>query len=501
MSSKHELGITVSRTENFGEWYQQIVTKCQLIEYYDISGCYVLLPNSYFVWEQIQWYLDSELKSRGVQNVYFPLLITKKNLESEQKHIEGFSAEVAWVTKTGNTDLTQYKNGPDGEKNVRDESNYIAVRPTSECAIYPILHRRIQSYSDLPLKYNQWCNVVRWEFKDPTPFVRSREFLWQEGHSCHRTHDLAMQEVNDVLDLYKQTYQEVLAIPTIRGYKTEKEKFSGADLTATIEGYIPGANRAIQCATSHCLGQNFSKLFNIVFDDENSHNNYVWQNSWGFTTRSIGIMLMTHGDDKGVIYPPTIAPTQIVIIPIIFKNSKDAVMKYIDEVYQKLRHSFRIHVDNSNHNVGWKQNYWEVMGACVKLEIGPKDMENRTVRAVRRDTFEKIDIGFNDGIVNAIEDIFRTMHGNLYDKANEQLHKSINRVNTWDEFLATTSNQRLCLVPFCNETVCEELIKEESGAKSLCIPKENEFIIDIVGKPCVKCGKEAKTHCLFGRSY
>ena len=500
MTSTHELGITIGKTEDFGQWYQQIITKCELIDYYDISGCYVLLPNSYSIWEMIQRYLDDEFKLRGVKNVYFPLFITKRNLEMETAHIEGFSPEVAWVTKTGNSDLTQFKTNPDGST-TRDESNYIAVRPTSECAIYPIVANHIRSYMDVPLKYNQWCSVVRWEFKDATPFIRSREFLWQEGHTCHRTKESAMEEVNDILDLYQQCYREVLAIPTIRGYKTEKEKFSGADMTATIETYIPGANRAIQCATSHCLGQNFSKLFNITFKDENNKTQHVWQNSWGFTTRSIGVMIMTHGDNKGVVYPPHIAPIQIGIIPIIFKNSKDVVMNYIGEVMGVLKRDFRLHIDMSNHHAGWKQNYYEVMGAPIKLEIGPKDVENGSVRLVRRDTLEKIDIKFDDQIVSKINNIFGMIHEGMYNRALEQLNQSVVLIDTWDGFCKTVADQRLCLTAFCNETPCEEAIKEETGAKSLCIPKDKEYVVDIDGKSCVKCGKAAKTHCLFGRSY
>ena len=497
----HEAGITVSKADDFGEWYMQIITKCRLIDYYDVSGCYVLLPNAYFVWEAIQKYLDREFKDRDVRNVYFPMFITKRNLEMEKDHIEGFSPEVAWVTKTGNTDLTQYKYDDDGKIVSRDESKYIAVRPTSECAIYPIIKNHVQSYADLPLKYNQWCSVVRWEFKDPTPFIRSREFLWQEGHTCHKTYESAMDEVYDILSLYRQCYADILAIPTIRGRKTEKEKFSGAVMTTTIEGYIPGANRGIQCATSHCLGQNFSKLFDIVYDDETSKNQYVWQNSWGFTTRSIGIMLMTHSDDNGVIYPPTVAPIQIVIIPIIFKDSKDVVTDYINDVHNRLHQKFRVHVDRSNHKPGWKQNYWELMGVPIRLEIGPHDVRNNTIRAVRRDTSVKTDINIDGDLTSALYDILDSIHDNLYNRASQQLTNSISKPQTWNDFIASTTQHQICIVPFCNETSCEEQIKEESGVKSLCIPIDKEYTIDIIDKSCIKCGKPATTHCLFGRSY
>jgi prolyl-tRNA synthetase len=351
------------------------------------------------------------------------------------------------------------------------------------------------------LKYNQWANVVRWEFTDATPFLRSREFLWQEGHTCHRTKELALKEVNDILNLYENCYKEVLAIPTIKGYKTEKEKFSGADVTMTIEGYIPGPNKAIQCATSHCLGQNFSKIFKIEYTDEQSKNLLVWQNSWGFTTRSIGVMLITHGDEKGIVYPPFVAPTQIAIIPIIFKNKKENVLSYATEVYEKLRKEYRIKLDTSDHNPGWKQNYWEMLGTPLRFEIGPRDTKNRTIRIVRRDTFEKIDVPFDETFIDTLNKMLFQIHTNLYNIANNKLKESIVRITSWEDFMNNIENKKLCLAPFCNKTDCEILIKEKSGAKSLCIPIDSEYIIDITDKKCVKCNNIAVTHCLFGKSF
>lgn len=485
MDNKHDLGLTVGKNENFGEWYTQLITKGRLIEYYDVSGCYVLLPNSYFVWEQIQGHLDKEFKKRGVKNAYFPLLITRRNLEKEETHIEGFSPEVAWITKTGNSEID-------------DEKNHLAIRPTSECAIYPVIPNLIRSHTDLPLKLNQWCNVVRWEFKDATPFIRSREFLWQEGHTCYGSKEEAVDEVYDILGVYQECFKDLLAIPTINGKKTEKEKFCGADLTTTLEGYIPVVGKGIQCCTSHCLGQNFSKMFGIEFSDKDQNKKLVYQNSWGFTTRSIGIMLMTHSDDKGVVFPPKVAPIQVVIIPILFKKSREQVLDYVQEIVKQLDGVVRVHVDDSNKRPGWKQNYWEVQGVPIKLEVGPRDTNNRCCVAVRRDTFDKITIEFDD-LVETVGTMLNAIHDTLYDKALKQMDENVEEVWSYDDFVKTVESRKLCLAPFCNRVECETKIKGETSAKTLCIP--DNLILEIGGKQCVGCEEMAKIHCLFGKSY
>lgn len=409
-------------------------------------------------------------------------------MEKEKDHIEGFSPEVAWVTKTGDTEII-------------DECNLLAIRPTSECAIYPILSNVISNHTDLPLKYNQWCSVVRWEFKDATPFIRSREFLWQEGHTCHETEEEALNEVYDILNLYRQTYKDVLAIPTISGRKTDKEKFGGAELTTTIEAYIPIVGKAIQCATSHFLGQKFSKMFNISYNTKEGETNYVWQNSWGFTTRSIGIMLMTHSDDVGAFYTPILAPIQIVIIPIYKNDNYNIIMEHVNKIYNRLKKEYRITIETRN-NTGWKHKHWELMGAPIRLEIGIKETEKNCVRLCRRDNKEKLNIVFDDHITLNISNIFDSIHNTMFLKAKENLDQNICRAKTWDSFCTNINKSKLCLSPFCNQTICEENIKNDTGAKSLCIPDiDGEYTYKISDLVCVKCSSRALVCCLFGKSY
>jgi prolyl-tRNA synthetase len=298
------LGMSVSIDEDFGAWYSQVVVAGELIEYYDISGCYILRPWAYAMWEVIKDFFDAEIKKKRVENCYFPLFVSEARLEAEKDHIEDFAPEVAWVTRSGQSDLDVP----------------IAVRPTSETVMYPVFAKWIKSHRDLPMKLNQWCNVVRWEFKHPTPFIRSREFLWQEGHTAFTNKAEADAEVREILELYRRVYEELLAVPVIPGVKSEKEKFAGGLYTTTVEAFVPATGRGIQGATSHCLGQNFAKMFHIEYENKSGGRSMVWQNSWGCTTRTIGVAIMVHGDDKGLVLPPRIAPTQVVVITI--PNSK-----------------------------------------------------------------------------------------------------------------------------------------------------------------------------------
>lgn len=512
----HELGLTVSKQENFSDWYTQLITKGKFIEYYDVSGCYILLPNSFSIWENIQKHLDGELKKMEVQNVQFPLFISKHNLETESSHLEGFSPETAWVCKGGSSDLEEP----------------IAVRPTSECAMYPTFAKLIQSYNDLPLKYNQWCNVVRWEMKHCTPFVRSREFYWKETHSCHSTKEAAMQEVYESIKLYANVYKDLLAVPTIKGRKTESEKFAGAECTYTIESYIPITGKGIQAATSHCLGQNFSKMFNIKFQDVDEQNKYVWQNSWGFTTRSIGIMLMTHGDDKGAILPPKVASVQIVIIPIIKKGMEEKIINKCKEIYEQLKDHFRVKLDLGNHKPGWKYNYWELRGVPLRIEIGPKDLEHDTITFCKRNTSQKsvektykFDTGstiymestipleldesddcclpagseLSPPISGWVEKLLNDIHNEMYDKAYKEMISHITVPKNEQQFVADLENKNLCYINWCGKETCEKHIKERYAAKSLCIPNDLEIKLE-KGNCCI-CGGDANLQVLFGRSY
>jgi len=306
---RHLLGITAKKNEDFSDWYIQTLLKAELIEYTDISGCNVFRPGCFAIWEMIQQWFDHEIKKIGVKNAYFPCFVSERSLSKESEFIKGFSPEVAWVTKAGDKDLNEK----------------IAIRPTSETIMYPLFHKWIRSHRDLPLKLNQWCNVVRWEFKHPVPFLRGREFLWQEGHSAFATKEEADEEVLQILEIYRQVYEDLLAVPVIKGRKTEEEKFSGALYTTTVEAFIDSSGRAIQAATSHCLGQNFAKAFDIKFegkDKDKEEKEFVWQNSWGLSTRSLGVTIMVHGDDNGLVLPPRVASIQIVVVPITTKKKK-----------------------------------------------------------------------------------------------------------------------------------------------------------------------------------
>lgn len=482
INTKHELAISVKKNEDFSDWYIQIITKGKFIEYTDISGCYVLLPNAYGIWENIQNFINEQLRQMNVKNAYFPLFITENNLTKEKNHIEGFVPEVAWVTHSGDHKLEEK----------------LAVRPTSECAIYPIISNMIKSHNDLPLKLNQWCNVVRWEFKDCTPFLRSREFLWSETHTSFTTQEEAMNEVFDSINLYEKTYKELLAIPVIKGKKTESEKFAGAVCTYTLEAFIPTSGKAIQSCTSHCLGQNFSKMFNITFDDNKKEKQYVWQNSWGFTTRSIGIMLMNHGDDKGAILPPYVAPVQIVIIPITIKSRVEDVLNKSKALFNILRTKYRVELDASNYNPGYKFNKWEIQGVPLRIEIGPKDCDNNTVTLCKRTDYSKSVVKNDDTLYDVINMLFVTMHEELYAKAEQNLYSSIKTPHNENEFSLEINDKKICHINWCDNHECEIYIKDTYKAKSLCIPSE---LNKLNGNKCCICDRPKVIEVIFGKSY
>lgn len=337
------LGLSAKKEEDFANWYTQTITLSEMIDYSDISGCYILRPWSFFIWEVIKDWFDSEIKKLGVQNTYFPLFVSERALKTEKDHIEGFAPEVAWVTKSGDSDLAEP----------------IAIRPTSETIMYPFFAKWIRSHRDLPMEINQWCNVVRWEFKDATPFLRSREFLWQEGHTAHASYEEAQNRVLSILDLYRKVYEELLAVPVIKGQKTESEKFAGGHHTTTVEAYINGSGRAIQGATSHNLGQNFGKMFKIFFEDDSGEKAIPWQTSWGLTTRSIGVAVMVHGDNKGLVLPPRIAPLQAVVCPIASKTMDASELEaYAISIEKQLKYvGVRVQVDNRQVRLRFKYFY------------------------------------------------------------------------------------------------------------------------------------------------
>ena len=498
MTDRRILGITSKKGENFSDWYIQVINKAELIEYTEVSGCYVLRPTSYKIWSCIQSFINNRLEEMGIDNAYFPLFIPEKQLVAESNHIDGFAPEVAWVTHSGETKLNER----------------IAVRPTSETVIYPIYAKWIQSHRDLPLRLNQWCNVVRWEFKSCIPFLRSREFLWQEGHTVHQTKEGADQEVRQILNLYVNVFEDLLAVPVIPGTKTEKEKFAGALYTTTCETFISGSGKAIQAATSHCLGQNFAKMFNINYENEKGNNELPWQNSWGLTTRSIGIMIMVHGDDKGLVLPPKVAPIQVVIIPIYKKDTdNDKIREYCNLILTELRENgIRCLFDNrDNHNPGFLFSEWEMKGVPFQFRIGPQEVQNKTVYVVGRDN-TRSSIEFNDLVLFGVR--LGDYHINLLGKARDKLNNHTIRVTKWDDFIEYLDDGNMLLVPWCSNIECEETIKhlsvidsaKDGSAKSLCIPFDQRNDLDgtkLDGVKCInpQCESVSTVWCLYGRSY
>jgi len=511
LKKQTRLGLESKKEENLSEWYSQVITKSEMIEYYDVSGCYILRPWSYAIWEFIVAFFDGEIKKNGVQNCYFPMFVSNQALEREKAHIADFAPEVAWVTKSGSSDLAEP----------------IAIRPTSETVMYPAYAKWIQSHRDLPMRLNQWNNVVRWEFKHPTPFLRTREFLWQEGHSAFATFKEAEEEVLYILDLYSKIYTDLLAIPVVKGRKTEKEKFAGGDFTTTVEAFIATSGRGIQGGTSHHLGQNFSKMFEIVFEDpETQEKKFVYQNSWGLTTRTIGVMVMVHGDDKGLVLPPNAACYQVVIVPCginvnVTEDEKKQLIVACEAFEKKLTAAgVRVRGDyRDNYSPGWKFNHWELKGVPIRIEIGPRDVKTGQYVAVRRDNGEKITYPL-ESAEKDVSALLKDIHQSLFNKATKQLEDHTVILHDFKNFLPELDKKNIILAPFCGEPSCEENIKKEStreevaadvgpamGAKSLCVPFEQP---DALGKAkpvaectCIfpKCSLKPKFYCLFGRSY
>ncbi|KAJ2005211.1 hypothetical protein GGI04_002328 [Coemansia thaxteri] len=508
-------GIEVSKDVDFPTWYKQVLTRSDMLEYYNVSGCYIVRPLAYFVWQQIQEFVDAGIRAMGVKNCYFPMFVSKEVLDREKDHIEGFAPEVAWVTRAGSTELAEP----------------LAIRPTSETVMYPYFAKWIRSHRDLPLKINQWCSVVRWEFKNPQPFLRTREFLWQEGHCAHMTKNEAMVEVRDILTLYRRVYEELLAVPVIEGEKSEKEKFAGGVATTTVEGFIPTTGRGIQGGTSHYLGQNFSKMFEIMVEDPEATGSVrpkhlVHQTSWGLSTRTIGVMVMIHGDDKGLVMPPRVSDTQVVIVPcgLTVKHSDEDRRVVVDaclNVEARLRAiGVRAESDlRQNVTPGDKYNHWELRGVPVRLEVGPKDLEQSSVLSVRRDTHAKAPLSLS-GLESSVQLLLATIQSDMLIKARKTLDERVKIVLSWDTFVPTLDDKCLVLIPWCERIECEEQIKVRSsraaqgdepedekapsmGAKSLCLPYKqptNPPLVEGETK-CVQCGENAKRYALFGRSY
>ena len=466
-----------SMDEDFAQWYTDVVKKAELTDYSSVRGCMILRPAGYAIWENIQKELDRRFKEIGVENVYMPLFIPESLLQKEKDHVEGFAPEVAWVTQCGLDPLPER----------------LCVRPTSETLFCDLYSNIIHSYRDLPKVYNQWCSVVRWE-KTTRPFLRSMEFLWQEGHTAHATAEEAEERTIQMLNVYADFCEQVLAIPMIKGRKTDKEKFAGAEATYTIEALMHDG-KALQSGTSHNFGDGFAKAFGVQYTDANNKLQYVHQTSWGMSTRIIGAIIMVHGDDSGLVLPPRIAPTQVMIIPI--NQKKEGVLEKAQEIKAALSEKFTVKLDDSNKNPGWKFSEQEMRGIPVRIEIGPKDIEAGQAVIVRRDNREKTVVSL-DNITEAVGEILEKMQADMLAKATAHRDANTHEAHNWEEFTdILTRKQGFIKAMWCGDRACEEAIKDETGATTRCMPFEQEHLSDV----CVHCGKPAKTMVYFGKAY
>ncbi len=482
MSAK-DIGITVSKTQDYSEWYTQVVTKAELADYSAVKGFIVLMPYGYSIWEKIREYVDARIKDTGHKNAYFPVLIPEGLLNKEAEHFSGFMPEVFWVTHAGDNEL--------GER--------LAARPTSETIAYHSYAKWIKSWRDLPLLLNFWNSVLRAEITATKPFIRTSEFLWQEGHTVHETKEDADKEVMMILNMYHDLVEDFLAIPVIAGMKTDREKFVGALYTTTLEA-IMGDGRALQMGTSHNLGQNFSKPFEIKYLGRDEKEHYAWQTSWGVSWRLIGAVVMVHGDDKGLVLPPKIAPIQVVIVPIFFSDEEKRVGDVrAKEVQSELRAAnLSVHYDSREQfTPGWKFNEWEMKGVPLRIEIGPKDIREHRVVAARRDTGEKVSIG-NDRLVKEVLDILESVQKGLFQRAKSFLESHTSRIDNYDQFKEILREKGGFLgACWCSSQECEDRIKEETGATIRAIPFEDE----LVWSNCIYCGKPAEKVVYFARAY
>lgn len=464
--------------EDFARWYTDIVIKAGLADYTDTKGCIAIRPYGYAIWENIQNYTDKKFKETGVKNAYFPVLIPENLLQKEKDHVEGFAPEVAWVTEAG------------GEKL---EEKY-CIRPTSETIISTMYSKWLSSWRDLPFVYNQWCNVLRWE-KETRPFLRSREFLWQEGHTIHETAEEAKERTIQMLNIYQDVVENLLAIPTVKGIKTESEKFAGAEATYTIETMMHDG-KALQSATSHYFGQNFTKPFEIKFQNREGKEEYAYQTSWGSSTRLLGALIMAHGDNRGLKLPPKVAPIQVVVVPVA--QNKEGVLEKAHKLYNSLKSMFRAEIDDrDNVSPGFKFNDWEMKGVPVRIELGPRDIENGVCVLVRRDTAEKVVVKLNE-VEKVLAETLEKIHNNMFEECKKRLEEKTTIATTLDEFVTSMNeHQGFIKAMWCGDPACEEKIKELTAAKSRCMPFEQEKISD----KCVCCGKPADKMVIWGRQY
>jgi len=478
---KEDVGITVSKNDDFSEWYTQVVLKAKLADYAPVKGLIVLRPDGYSIWESLKNTFDKKFSKNGIRNGFLPILIPESLLGKEQKHFAGFNPEVFWVTHSGTNEV--------GDR--------LALRPTSETLAYTLYSKWIQSWRDLPLKINFWNTALRAEIKATKPFLRTSEFLWQEGHTVHTTQEEAEIEVSKILEIYKNTVEEELAIPVTTGKKSEKEKFVGAVYTTTMESIMPDG-KALQMGTSHFLGQNFSKPFEVKFADKDNVEHFAWQTSWGVSWRLIGAMIMAHGDDKGLVLPPKVAPMQVVIVPI-FKNEEGEkiVLPKVQTIKEELESKdIRVHVDDrSGLSPGYKFNDWEMKGVPIRIEIGPKDIEKQSFVVAKRYNREKSSLEFNE--IDKISTILDEIQKNMLDNAREQAKTNTVDISDYTEFKSKIEQGGFFNSPWCGKQECEEKIKEETGAEIRVIP----FGSEDTNQKCIFCQQQSMSIPIFARGY
>ena len=479
MAEKKKLVSEITSMDvDFAQWYTDIVKKAEMADYSSVKGCIIMRPYAQALWENIQHTLDGMFKETGHENVAMPIFIPESLLQKEADHVEGFAPECAWVTHGGNDKLEER----------------LCVRPTSETLFCEHYAKIVRSWRDLPKLYNQWCSVVRWE-KTTRPFLRSREFWWQEGHTVHATAEEAMEETLRMLNIYAKFFEEWLAIPVVKGEKTEKERFAGAENTYTIEAMMHDC-KALQSGTSHYFGDGFARAFGMQYTDKNNTLQYMYQTSWGVSTRMIGAIIMVHGDDNGLVLPPKVAPIQLAIIPIA--QHKPGVLDKANALYESLKTKFRVKLDDTDNSPGWKFSQYEMQGVPLRLEIGPKDIEQNQCVLVRRDTREKIFVSL-DNLEGEIEKALQAVHDGLYERALKNLEEKTFTATTYEEFLDIAENKPgFIKAMWCGDSACEDKLKDATGGvKSRCIPFKEEHLSDV----CVCCGKPAKHMVYWGRQY
>ncbi len=471
---KGQKGISISKEKDLSEWYTEVMQKAEMADYSPVKGFMVIRPNAYSIWEKIQEEFNKVLREKGVRNAYFPLLIPESFFKREAEHAEGFAPELAFVKNT-------------------DEGERLAIRPTSETIMYDSYSKWVRSWRDLPLKINQWCNVVRWEVKQTKPFLRTREFLWQEGHCVFETEEEAERDMKEMIEEYKKLVEELLAIPVLVGKKSKGEKFPGAQTTMTIESLMPDG-KALQGGTSHNLGQGFAKAFDVKFKGRDEKDYFAWQTSWGFSTRLIGALTMVHGDDKGMVIPPKVALNKVVIVPILFADSKEEVLGEAHKIKERLK-EFGAFVDDSENSPGYKFSEWEMKGIPVRIEVGPRDIQDKKFKVSRRDNGAKEDIP-EKKLEKRIGEILEEMQRDMFEKAKKFLDSHIDSAESINELKEKLKEGKIVKVYMKDEIIVEHELKDETGGAT------SRIIEEVAGSgKCIKTGEEVNTVAYFARSY